>query len=125
MTELENPGSDPLVGLAVGRVALGVAALLGPNALVRAFGMPNSPSLSYLTRIYGARAVALGVGYLAEPPSGRRRWHRIALAVDTSDTVTAIGHLIRRDVPVRSVVALATITGGYMLVGAARLARGH
>jgi hypothetical protein len=123
MVEQNTPGTDPLVGLAVGRIVLGVAALLGPNRLVRTFGMPGSPSLSYMTRIYGARAIALGVGYLTEPPSGRRRWHRIALGVDTSDTLTALGHLIRRDAPPRSIAALAAITGGYMVVGATRLAK--
>ncbi|WP_051341476.1 hypothetical protein [Pseudonocardia spinosispora] len=123
MVEQNTPETDPLIGLAVGRIVLGVAALLGPNRLVRAFGMSSSPSLSYLTRIYGARAVALGIGYLTEPPSGRRRWHRIGLAVDTSDTLTAVGHLVRRDAPQRGIAALAALTGGYMLVGAVRLVR--
>jgi hypothetical protein len=114
---------DPLVGLAAGRIVLGAWALASPGSLVRSFGMSSSPSHSYLTRIFGARAIALGAGYLTEPPAGRRRWHRIALFVDTSDTVTALGHLVRRDVPTRAAAALAALTGGYALVGAARLVR--
>jgi hypothetical protein len=123
MRNQQNRLSDPLVVLAAGRIALGVWALLLPRLLVRSFGLPGSPETSYLTRIYGARAIALGAGYLSEPADGRRRWHRIALGVDTSDTLTALGHLVRRDAPTRGVLALAALTGGYMLVGATRLAR--
>jgi hypothetical protein len=122
MSEKQGAGQlDPLIGLACGRVLLGVWALTSPTCLDRVFGMAAQPELAYMTRIFGARAIALGSGYLAETPSGRRRWHRLALCVDTSDTITAISHLLRRDVPARSARALAAVTGGYMIVGAARL----
>ena len=112
-----------MVGLAAGRILLGVWALAAPGPMVRGFGLDPTPATNYLTRIFGARAMALGVGYLSEPAEGRRRWHRIALAVDTSDTLTALGHLVRRDAPRKGIVMLGALTGGYMLVGAARLAR--
>ncbi|MDT7588848.1 MAG: hypothetical protein QOE32_6398, partial [Pseudonocardiales bacterium] len=70
---------DPLVGLAAGRIVLGAWALVSPGSLVRSFGLSGGPEHSYLTRIFGARAISLGAGYLAEPPAGRRRWHRLAL----------------------------------------------
>jgi hypothetical protein len=114
---------DPLVGLAAGRIVLGAWALVSPGSLVRSFGLSGGPEHSYLTRIFGARAIALGAGYLSEPPAGRRRWHRLALFVDTSDTLTAVGHLVRRDVPTRGAAALGVLTGGYLLVGATRLIR--
>ncbi|GAA5153658.1 hypothetical protein GCM10023321_24250 [Pseudonocardia eucalypti] len=121
MSDRQKP--DALVALAAGRILLGVCALAAPGPLVRGFGLSSSPTVAYLTRIYGARALALGVGYLGEPAEGRRRWHRIGLAVDTSDTLTALGHLVRRDAPLRAVVALGALTGGYAAVGAFRLLR--
>jgi hypothetical protein len=115
--------TDPLVGLAAGRIALGVAALIAPRRLTAGFGMNSTPATDYLTRIYGARALALGAGYLTEPKAERGRWHRIGLAVDISDTLTAVGHLARRDVPKGSILALGGLTGGYMLVGLIQLLR--
>jgi hypothetical protein len=108
----------------VGRVALGIAALTVPRRLFASFGMPSTPATDYLTRIYGARALALGAGYLSEPSSERRRWHRLGLAVDTCYTLTALGHWVRRDVPKRGILALGALTGSYTFVGLIRLLRG-
>jgi hypothetical protein len=123
MTDQQTALADPLVGLAAGRIALGVAALVAPRRLTSGFGMSSTPATDYLTRIYGARALALGAGYLTEPKSQRGRWHRIGLAVDVSDSVTALGHLVRRDVPKPSILALGGLTGGYMVVGLIQLLR--
>lgn len=113
---------DPLLaGMAVGRIVLGVLGLLTPRALVRMFGLRPSPELTYLTRVFGARAVALGAGYLTEPPGQRRRWHRLGLFVDTADTMGAVAHLVRKDLPRPAVLGLGGLTGGYMLTGAVRL----
>jgi hypothetical protein len=123
MTDQHATQPDPLIGLAAGRIALGLAALAAPRRLTAGFGMNSTPATDYLTRIYGARALALGAGYLTEPKSQRGRWHRIGLAVDISDTVTALGHLVRRDVPKASILALGGLTGSYMVVGLIQLLR--
>lgn len=120
----QAPGTRPdraMDALAAGRILLGGAALAAPRRLVGLFGMRTSPELEYMTRIYGARAIALGAGYLSEPPEHQGRWHRLGLFVDTSDTVTAAGHLVRRDVPGSAAAALFALTGGYALVGLRRL----
>lgn len=112
---------DPaLAGLAVGRILLGVAGLVAPKALTRLFGLRESPELTYMTRVFAGRAIALGAGYLTEPPAQRRRWQRLGLFVDTADTLAAVGHLWRRDVPRPTVLALCALTGGYALTGALR-----
>jgi hypothetical protein len=117
-----SPGTDRAMnGLAAGRILLGVSALAAPARLVGAFGLPTSPALDYMTRIYGGRAIALGAGYLSTPPDQRGRWHRLGLFVDVADTITAIGHLARRDIPRPTAAALGTLTGGYALVGLLRL----
>ena len=38
-----------------------------------------TPELEYMTRVFGVRAVALGVGYLASSGEARRLWHRLWL----------------------------------------------
>ncbi|MFD6159725.1 hypothetical protein ACFWF7_41205 [Nocardia sp. NPDC060256] len=117
------PLSGAMRGLAVGRIMLGVAALVMPRTMITAFGTRSTPELTYLTRIFGARGVALGLGYLTAPADERPRWQRIGLMVDLIDTAHGAAHVVRGDVPRTTAIALATLTGGYMTVGAARLAR--
>ena len=118
---------DPLLpalrGLAVGRIALGIASLVAPGLLARVLRVTPTPELSYMTRIFGARAIALGLGYLTTPPAERPRWQRLALLVDITDTTHGAVHLVRGDLPKPAAVTMVGLTGGYMSVGATRFAR--
>lgn len=115
---------DPaLEALAVGRIVLGAASLAAPAALARSLGVEPRPELTYLTRIFAGRAIALGAGYLTEPLAQRRRWQRLTLFVDVTDTLAALGHLRRRDLPRSAVLALGGLTGTYAAVGAFAAAR--
>jgi hypothetical protein len=120
-----EPVARPLVALAIGRLVLGASSRLAPQATARAFGAadPGSPELAYMSRIFGARAIALGSGYLLSDGEARRRWQRIALGVDVSDTLAGLGQLRRNDVPRRSALAVTALTGTYAAVGAWRLVR--
>lgn len=111
-----------LRGLAVGRIALGSAALLAPGALAAANGVRATPELDYMTRVFGARAVALGLGYLSAPAAEASRWQRLGLMVDVLDTVHGGATLFGGAAPRRAAVAMVALTGGYMLVGAAKAA---
>lgn len=114
-----------LRGLAVGRLLLGAAGRLAPRATASAAGARTaaSPELDYMTRVFGARAIALGAGYLSSAGPARRRWQRIAFGVDVSDTVAGIGHLRRGDVARPSAIAMTALTGAYALVGAIAVVR--
>lgn len=111
----------PLDVLAVGRIALGAASVVAPTALARTFGIEPTAEKSYLTRVYGGRAVAMGLGYLTGTPAERDRWHRLGLGVDVSDTIA--GALMGRqaDVPLRARIGMVALTGGYAVVGARAL----
>ena len=125
----ERDGGDglagPLRGLAVGRLVLGAAGRLAPHATARAFRAddPDSAELAYMTRVFGARAIALGSGYLLSRGEARRTWQRLALGVDVADTIAGVGHLRRRDIAAPKALALTALTGAYAAIGAARLAR--
>ncbi|MFB8275827.1 hypothetical protein [Nocardia colli] len=126
-TNIAPPPRPPLAGalrgLAIGRIALGATAIAAPRTLITAFGIHPTPELTYLTRIFGARAIALGLGYLTAPILERPRWQRLALMVDIIDTVHGTTHVARGDLPRPTALAAATFTGTYMTIGAARLAR--
>jgi len=110
-----------LTGMAVGRIALGAGSLLAPGALARIFGARDSAELDYMTRVFGGRAIALGLAYLLAGPPERTRLQRLCLGVDVSDTTAALGALLRGERPRRAFVMASALTGGYAAVGAARL----
>ncbi|CPV61516.1 Aspartate carbamoyl transferase [Mycobacteroides abscessus subsp. massiliense] len=116
-----NELAGALRGLAIGRIVLGIASLAAPNLLAKAGRVPAAPELTYMTRIFGIRAMALGLGYLTSAASERFRWQRLALMVDITDTTHGALHLVRGDLPRATVAAMVALTGGYMSVGATRL----
>lgn len=107
----------PLDALAVGRIALGVAALVAPEALARTFAITPTAEKSYLTRVYAGRAIAMGLGYLTGTPAERARWHRLGLGVDVSDTVAGAVLGGSAEVPLRARLGMVALTGGYAVVG--------
>ncbi|MEU6747360.1 hypothetical protein ABZ914_14195 [Spirillospora sp. NPDC046719] len=116
--------ASALRGLAAGRIVLGAAAIVAPHAMARASGVRPSPELGYMTRIFGARAIALGLGYMtASAGPERSRWQRLALLVDTLDTAHGAARLARGDLPRPAALGYTALTGAYMAIGATRLAR--
>lgn len=131
MTDLSASSASPqpmalrraFTAAAVGRVLLGTAAFVSPRSQTRMNGVPDqmlSTELKYLIRVFGARAMALGVGYLSSDELNRRRWQRIGLMVDTLDNVNALIELKglnRGDPRVRTLVRLLAVTGPYAALG--------
>lgn len=101
-----------MAGLAGFRIALGAASWLAPGPLTRAYGVPDdriTPELEYMTRVFGVRAIALGVGYLTASEDARRVWRRLWLLVDAADTVMGAGMLAAGQLDrKRGAAALAT-----------------
>lgn len=108
---------------AAGRIAWGVAALVSPGANLRAAGVPESqsPEVDYLTRVFGARASAIGLGYLTGDSAARVRWQRLGMLVDSLDTISGLTALRSiDDAPRRRAAALlVAITGTYAALGVA------
>jgi len=120
-----EPGDGALAALAAGRIGLGVLSRAAPRRTAQAFGAgdASTPELHYMTRIFGARAFALGTGYLLSQGPARKLWQRLAFVCDVSDTIAGIGDLRRGEVNRASAVAATALTGTYMVIGGARVAR--
>src|ERR671918_2301928 len=111
---------DLAVGLAGGRIAIGVVSLLVPGVVGRAMMGPDGDSSGtrLLLRVVGARDLALGIGVLASldrnaPVHG---WLRASAVVDGLD---AAGSLLARNHLRPSVrpAAAGAATGGALLSG--------
>ncbi|MEU8900541.1 nuclear transport factor 2 family protein [Nocardia sp. NPDC048505] len=117
------PPGNALNLLAWGRLALAIVSLTAPRWFGRLVGVRPTPETTYLTRIYGARALAMGAAYLTSGAQERARWKRFALAVDISDTVAGLTHMARRDVPIRAALIMVALTGSYAAIEVAAARR--
>ena len=113
-------------GLALGRIGVGVAMLLQPEAAVRGWIGTRAASNGgshVLARAFGARDLSLGAGTLAALASGRdaRDWVAAGAFADVADLVaTTRGE----DIPVSGKLLVAALASSAIAVSAAYLARG-
>jgi hypothetical protein len=118
-----------MTGLAAFRIALGAASWIAPRTLARSNGVGGeqmTPALEYMTRVFGVRAIALGVGYLSSSGDARRLWHRLWLLCDAADTVMGVGMVAGGRIdPKLGVTALATTAPAMALDVAALAAHTH
>lgn len=83
---------NPVTGLSVARIAVGAVALARPGLISAAFGVDEGaqPQTHYLTRMFGAREIALGAVTLAAPQAIKRPIIGMGIAVDTADSVAGL-----------------------------------
>ena len=111
---------DLAVGLAGGRVAIGVVSLVAPGLLGRAIMGPEADSgaTRLLLRVVGARDLALGLGVLVALNRGApvRGWLQASAVADALD---AAGCLLARHQlrPIVFPAALGAATSGALLSG--------
>jgi hypothetical protein len=109
-------------GLALFRIGVGAFAWFAPRTMNRVFGVPradDSAALDYMNRVFGVRAVSLGVGYLASSGRARDLWHRVWLLCDVADTVMGIRMARRGELGAFTAVQALVITGGAAAIDAA------
>jgi hypothetical protein len=108
------------LGLAGGRIAIGVISLLAPGLVGRAMMGPEGDSggIRLLLRVVGARDLALGIGVLAalDRDAPVRGWLRASAVVDGLD---AAGSLLARHHlrPTVFPAAAGAATAGALLSG--------
>lgn len=112
-----------MVQLARGRLALGTAALVAPGLTVKLMGLGrgSDPGRDFVTRMFAAREIALGAGYLCSREPGRKTWARFGLMVDSLDMVSGLRS--RKTLPLWAIVGASTVAAGAAAVGAAKVAR--
>jgi hypothetical protein len=110
--------------LALFRIFLGSFAWLAPRLTNRIFGVSRSdesPALVYMNRVFGVRAVSLGVGYLASSGEARELWHRLWLLCDSADTAMGAAMVARGELRGITAAQALAITGGATAVDLAAM----
>ena len=75
---------DPVTGLSLGRIAIGVGAIASPHLTARMFGLKASTETqgALFTRLFGVREIALGTLTLMSKGDTRRTLLKAGVAVD-------------------------------------------
>lgn len=78
---------NPVTGLSLGRIAIGVGALAAPDLASKLFKLDttNNPQLPYMLRMFGSREIALGAVTLVSTGAARRKLVAVGIAVDGAD----------------------------------------
>ncbi|GAA3818849.1 hypothetical protein [Nocardioides panacisoli] len=82
---------NPVAGLAIGRIVIGLAMFVAPRLAARLFQLDGSGSATpYIARLFASREIALGAATLATSGETRNRLVTVGVAVDAADGVAAI-----------------------------------
>lgn len=116
---------DPVTGLSLGRIVIGICAYVAPELTAKIFGLSaaDNPHLPYMSRLFGARELAVGGLTLAARGTTRRNLTVIGMAIDAADATTGALELRARRVPVTAGAMLLAVAGGAVVSGGLALAR--
>src|SRR4051795_1418895 len=108
---------NPVIGLSLGRIAVGAAALANPQAAARIFQLNavSNPQVPYVTRLFGSREIALGVATLATSGKAHKTLVGLGILVDAADAGT--GYLAMQDGSVPRKTAMTLIVPAVGAVG--------
>lgn len=81
---------NPVTGLSLGRIAVGAVSLADPNLAGKLFQLDpvSNRQLSYVTRLFGSREIALGLATLVARGRTRRNLVLLGVLVDAADAGT-------------------------------------
>ncbi|MDI6908285.1 DUF4267 domain-containing protein [Nocardioides sp.] len=108
---------NPVIGLSLGRVAVGTVALANPDLAAKLFQLDpaTNPQLPYLTRLFGSREIALGLITLLARDKSRRNLVLAGILVDGADAAT--GYLAMQEGTVSKRTALTLIVPAVGAIG--------
>lgn len=83
---------DPISGLSVGRIVVGVISMLSPALAAKLMFLDSkaNPQLPLMTRAFASREIALGALTLASTGDDRERMIQTGIAVDAADVLAGV-----------------------------------
>ena len=82
---------NPVIGLSLGRIAVGVAAVANPHLAAKSLHLDpvGNPQVPYVTRLFGIREIAIGLLTLTARGTAQRGVIGVGVLVDAGDAATA------------------------------------
>ena len=114
---------NPVTGLSAGRIAIGSLALARPDVAGKAFGLDGqaNPQLTYMSRLFGSREIALGLVTLLSRGRTRRNIVLAGIVIDLADAATGVLGIQEKTVPTRTGASLIGPALGAVVAGLAGL----
>ena len=111
---------NPVTGLALGRIAIGVGALVSPDLASKVFRLDgeNNKQLPYMTRMFASREIALGAITMASESAARRKLVALGIAVDGADASAGLEAMRDGSVDQKVGIGLVAPAVGAMVAGA-------
>jgi Domain of unknown function (DUF4267) len=118
---------DPVNGLSLGRIAVGVVSFARPDVAARMFGLDlaNNPQGPYIARMFGSREIAIGVLTLMSRGTTRRNLVLAGIGIDLADAATGVLGIRDKSVPVRTGAMMVAPAVGAVFSGIAGLRARH
>jgi Domain of unknown function (DUF4267) len=117
---------NPVIGLSLGRIAVGAVAVANPDLAARMFQLDpaRNPQLSFLTRLFGSREIALGLVTVLASGKARRNLVVAGVLVDAADAASGYRGMKEGAVSKRTALALIAPAVGAVGSGIAGLRKG-
>ncbi|RNL65799.1 hypothetical protein EFK50_01780 [Nocardioides marmoriginsengisoli] len=111
---------NPVTGLALGRIVIGVGALAAPDLASKVFRLDgeNNKQLPYMTRMFASREIVLGAVTLASKGKARRQLVAVGIAVDGADAFAGYDAMRSGAVTNQTGIGLVAPAVGAMIAGA-------
>jgi Domain of unknown function (DUF4267) len=116
----------PVIGLSLGRIAVGAVSFARPKVAATMFGLDveGNPQGPHLARLFGSREIAIGTATLLAHGKTRRNLLLAGIGVDLADAATGVMGIPDRSVTRRTGAMLIGPAMGAVLAGFAGLRRG-
>ncbi|MBZ5739943.1 hypothetical protein [Nocardioides mangrovi] len=113
---------NPVIGLSLGRIAVGAAAVAVPEMVTKNLGVDPvaNPQASYVTRLFGVREIAIGLATLTTGGKSRKGVIGIGVLVDAGDA--AASYLAMQEGQISKKAALTLLGPAVGAVGSGLLA---
>jgi hypothetical protein len=118
---------NPVTGLSLGRIAVGVLSFARPEVAAGLFGIDvkANPQGPYLARLFGSREIALGLATLLATGTARRNLVLAGIGVDLGDAATGLLGIQDKSVSPRTGAMLAVPALGAVVSGLGGLRGAH
>ncbi len=116
---------NPVTGLSLGRIAVGIGAIARPDLVGQMLGVDRSNAQwPYIARMFGGREIALGTVTLLAAGTARRNLVLAGMAVDATDAMSGLLAIREKSVNPAMAVGIVGAGLGAVVSGAAGLKQG-